>query len=932
MPIYEVEAPDGRILEIEGDQFPSEQELDNIFASVGSNKQPQQPDYKQMSLKEVFNATPDELNENMKALGRQRLQQRADWEQAHPFISEFQKAFQPHYRANLIDMQNQAEYGMQVPLGQRIKSDFQKAGQNLVPSVNIVTTALTGKPIAMGKGLLPAVGKAALQGSIQGGVEGLTGGLADEGLSVNALKRGLQGAEIGGSVAGAIQTIPYFGKPIAKALDTPQVQNAITSGLELLTSVPKKYSDLALKAELAGKSILGGKFNPETAYQGVERKLRTAKGMLPTDKQYKEQYKQLGNQVREKLKQLNLSETYFDNKYSEIGKNAYENLQNLRKIRGQAVGEAVENLDPNINFNVDELQKVLDDVYNKFSVSGVQGLNVARNTVKDVYDNVQNLINLGKKTKEENILDLINQSKINTETNKNVIKELDKTIKEEKANSLKIAKQVLKQATGYKNVNKKILNSSKGIDRLDTAYASDNITAAPELVREHPELFGSVDFGEYGVDEKIIERAEDILNKGGVSETELIANQYPNFSNEYNIFNNILDDIKRNPESILINDNISNVENILNNLSIPNDLKVDMFEKLYKIYGEVGDFNTNKNTITPKELKDILNNISDYPINWNDSTAKVRQNILKQLYGGYSNLLKQKSPELAKANQSFAEISSALNNIGNPERARLVEQIRNYASNAGKQIRSGENVALEEINNILPKEQQFLQNAINLQANKNAQDLLNKNISEGILNDISKYQNAPYATQEALERVAPEQVEQFAKLLNEQTTQKDILQPISAKAFERNPRLLSNRNDVATEEALAYLQERSGINFMDELEEIRAREALEAISPGQGGGSGGGQGFLNNVARPLLINIGKGTSGALIGSSLGGPLGAAIGLLAVSPKIMAKGTIQKLGRLYRGLENPNVNSLRQIAVPLSVPTLYGGVVYNKDRE
>lgn len=171
------------------------------------------PEYKKMSLKEVFSATPEELNENVKALGRQRLQQRQEWEQNHPVISEMQKAFQPNYRADLIDMQNQAEYGMQVPLGQSIKSDFQKAGQNLVPSVNIATTVLTGKPIAMGKGL-PALGSAMLQGAkqgaIQGGVEGLTGGIADEGLSVNALNRGLQGVKVGASVGGLVPPATKF--------------------------------------------------------------------------------------------------------------------------------------------------------------------------------------------------------------------------------------------------------------------------------------------------------------------------------------------------------------------------------------------------------------------------------------------------------------------------------------------------------------------------------------------------------------------------------------------------------------------------------------------------------------------------------------------------------------------------------------------------
>lgn len=213
MPIYEVEAPDGRILEIEGNQPPSEKELDDIFASVGSTQQPTQPEYKQMSLKEVFSATPEELNENMRALGRDRLQQREQWEQNHPIISEIQKAFQPNYRADLIDMQNQAQYGMQVPFGQSIKSEFQKAGQNLVPAINIGTAVETGG-LGTAKGLLPAIGKASLQGAIQGGVEGLTGGLADEGLSVNALKRGLQGTGAGATIGGLI---PVGGKTLGVA-------------------------------------------------------------------------------------------------------------------------------------------------------------------------------------------------------------------------------------------------------------------------------------------------------------------------------------------------------------------------------------------------------------------------------------------------------------------------------------------------------------------------------------------------------------------------------------------------------------------------------------------------------------------------------------------------------------------------------------------
>lgn len=43
MPTYEVQAPDGRTFEIEGNQPPSEQELSAIFSQMGASSAPQQP-------------------------------------------------------------------------------------------------------------------------------------------------------------------------------------------------------------------------------------------------------------------------------------------------------------------------------------------------------------------------------------------------------------------------------------------------------------------------------------------------------------------------------------------------------------------------------------------------------------------------------------------------------------------------------------------------------------------------------------------------------------------------------------------------------------------------------------------------------------------------------------------------------------------------
>lgn len=120
-----------------------------------------------------------------------------------------------------------------------------------------------------------------------------------------------------------------------------------------------------------------------------------------------------------------------------------------------------------------------------------------------------------------------------TETPKEVkeIKEpnFKKIIEKEKKDSRIIAREILQQATGYKKVNKKILNSGKGIKRIEKASVGDRISVAPELVKENPDLFGYVDFDELGAEEKVIERCIQILDEGGVSPTEIEQNLYKNY-------------------------------------------------------------------------------------------------------------------------------------------------------------------------------------------------------------------------------------------------------------------------------------------------------------------------------------------------------------------------------------------------------------------
>lgn len=208
------------------------------------------PQYKKMSFKEAWNATPEELNENVKALGRQRLKDRRKWEENHPIISEIQKAYQPNYRADLIDMKNQAQYGMKTPWGEMARGEIQKIGQNFVPATNLAVTAVTAGT-GTAKGLLPAIAQGAKQGAIQGGVEGLTAGIADNGLSAQSLAQGVQSGIIGGTTGGALPALKPVQKWIAK---TPfgqfneRVSNGMWQGLLESYGMGKEAIDRLIKS------------------------------------------------------------------------------------------------------------------------------------------------------------------------------------------------------------------------------------------------------------------------------------------------------------------------------------------------------------------------------------------------------------------------------------------------------------------------------------------------------------------------------------------------------------------------------------------------------------------------------------------------------------------------------------------------------------
>lgn len=376
----------------------------------------------------------------------------------------------------------------------------------------------------------------------------------------------------------------------------------------------------------------------------------------------------------------------------------------------------------------------------------------------------------------------------------------------------------------------------------------------------------------------------------------------------------------------------------------------------------------NDNPVKPIDIHNIKEFLYTRA-NYNVEDGSVLKGVANQL----NNYLRQ-NPNYAAANDKLSHIYDLIKGIGGDDARTIATRLRNYSS--GSSIRSGADGSFRGLDAIMPYNERFLNNLEKLQGERAAQEFLQDNIKQGTLNNIAKYDNLPYSQQEllnmlapdeiakyknlslqqgqeellrkslpetilndiskydnapleikgALDKFVPDQLSQYQKLRQEQVDIKDVLKIISEK-YENSPRPLADKNSLKFENALANLENKSGINITEQLNDIRAREALENLFPGQGGGSGSSQGF-GNLLRTAIIG------GAPTASAITGNPTALLGLAAISPKIMAKGTIQNVGRLYRGLAKEIPTQFNRLINPLAVrtvaPLLYGGISNTED--
>lgn len=248
--------------------------------------------------------------------------------------------------------------------------------------------------------------------------------------------------------------------------------------------------------------------------------------------------------------------------------------------------------------------------------------------------------------------------------------------------------------------------------------------------------------------------------------------------------------------------------------------------------------------------------------------AEVARGAAEQI----NNYLRRVSPDYEKPNDVYSLIVDTTRGLeGQTTMGSKLSEIG--SANSAK---SGLDARLKAIDNLLPKENKFYNEALDLIQN------------EAETNNIRN---------------------------------------LVGKQYERNPRLLANRTDEQFEQALEDLQNRSNVDFMEDLNNVRAREALEAYFPGQGGGSGSSQGFGNLLRTSVLGGVP--TAAAITHNPA-----LLLGLGAVSPKFTGKGFVQNAGRLNKLAEKLNGSKASRLLEVLGIkttPLLYGSVSMDDER-
>lgn len=229
------------------------------------------------------------------------------------------------------------------------------------------------------------------------------------------------------------------------------------------------------------------------------------------------------------------------------------------------------------------------------------------------------------------------------------------------------------------NVQFKASDLSNDLDNILTSYSTSGNAEVNPAVNAFKKLRPQIDdllFGNQGErvgkfadaidDLKFPKETKEVFRYGanghyGTKSASPLNDALVQADRDFNTFilNRIKADAIEDPTLLSKNTYVDYMENQLGKVldNVPSEATAPYYEKFYQAIDNANMLNKQNMTRNPLELYDINKNISGLT-NWGAKTdsEKLSNEILRRLYGAYSDRISSLSPELQKANNIYANL------------------------------------------------------------------------------------------------------------------------------------------------------------------------------------------------------------------------------------------------------------------------------------
>jgi len=533
-----------------------------------------------------------------------------------------------------------------------------------------------------------------LNSGLQGGLINTVESLKDKGSNLKENAKDLVSGALWGSGLGVGTQLGL--NKLAKGMESPVFKDKLAGALEILTSVPKKYSVRALQEELKGKSILNGSFDEDTAYRPIGEKIRQAKSLIENKDYYNNEYYRLGqkaykgmqevynkltSKVDNSLKRLPTSEDFAE-QFNRLGQKAYEGFNNKQTKLEQDIRAVLNEMGENPNtLDIQNLRNQVMETINSFSNGG--DINPALETAgREIRDVKRFLGMLSAEEKPQALNDIL------SDANKKM--GFYNAFDSEGEN---IALDLLSQQTGKaKEYLRMILKANNPQQAKQKAFETlmneietkpfDNLSIdGSRFYAKYPELFDIMQDSTTNKEfmTKLASRITGRDFKKYNFDNDPLASTIAEADNRFNkITNNLIENLQKTDKNSAYNKAFEDFGKNFGGIdeSLKEEYMLDLMDVINKVE------NVENPQIKPIDLHNIKELLYD-KANYDIANSGIRNNVLKALANDINSTLRS-------ANSKYAQVNDAFKMLKDVEKAFGGSQGVNPNTIAGKLMSYGE--------------------------------------------------------------------------------------------------------------------------------------------------------------------------------------------------------------------------------------------------